>query len=304
MSTILDALRKVAEEQHTQGVDVRTRLLSFPSRLDPRARRRPGMGWLVSAGVAIIGFSAGAGLMYWRSHSPGQEEQPPTLASSAAEATPTATRAPVPSVLPALAAENHSPRTTPEQVQNTPPTASPLPSAASAPALPPPLPVMKDRLTQEPRLVPRSAPPPLRKPTPMSAVRPELAVGTPPLIPPMPFDAFAPTAPRPIAPMELPGAAVTPFPEAIFGGPGVGTRFPPQPPPVVDETTTVQSDVSLSLLQWSPDADKRMAFLRVKGGPLTLAHEGDTVAGLTVTEISSEAVTLRSGDKTWVLQVR
>ncbi|MGH8677381.1 MAG: hypothetical protein ACREUQ_03390 [Burkholderiales bacterium] len=104
--------------------------------------------------------------------------------------------------------------------------------------------------------------------------------------------------------MELPVAEDAPFPEAGLGIPAFGTRFPTQSPPVVDETATVQADVSLSLLQWSPDADRRMAFLRVRGGPLTMAHEGDTLEGFTVTEISPQAVTLRSGDKTWVLQVR
>jgi len=34
---------------------------------------------------------------------------------------------------------------------------------------------------------------------------------------------------------------------------------------------------------------QRLAFIKVDGGPLTLAHEGDTVAGYTVVEIRRDA---------------
>jgi hypothetical protein len=59
---------------------------------------------------------------------------------------------------------------------------------------------------------------------------------------------------------------------------------------------------SLNFLQWSPDPENRMAFIKVNGGPLTLAHEGDTVGGYTVVEIRRDAVELRSQDRTFMLQ--
>jgi hypothetical protein len=57
-------------------------------------------------------------------------------------------------------------------------------------------------------------------------------------------------------------------------------------------------------LQWSSDPDKRIAFIRVSGGPLMLAHEGDTVGGYTVVEIHQDAVDLRSGEAVMTLRVR
>lgn len=318
MSTILDALRKVAEDQHTHGADVRTRLLSFPPRLNPRARQRPGLVWIVSTGVAISGFVAGAGLMYWRSLTPVQKEQsaPTPLARSTSEdAAPTATRPSSP--IPAAPSS----------------AVLPKPSAPSAPVLPPPVAAMKERLTSTPnptatlrsmlqpsvpvtkkeqRAVPSPAPTLPHESPSVPSVQPELAPGnipaTPSLssLPPIVRDALnlAAQFQPPVAEVAPPVAEVTPFPDPALGTPPVSPPFPTQPPPVVGESTTVQADVSLSFLQWSPEADKRMAFLRVQGGPLTMAQEGDTVSGFTVTEISPEAVTLRSGDRTWVLQVR
>ncbi|MGH7964687.1 MAG: hypothetical protein ACRERD_23225, partial [Candidatus Binatia bacterium] len=75
----------------------------------------------------------------------------------------------------------------------------------------------------------------------------------------------------------------------------------PVPPPV--RSNPPPANTSLSFLQWSPEPDKRMAFIRVNGGPLTLAHEGDTVAGYTVVEIRPNAVDLRSGEANFTLQV-
>jgi hypothetical protein len=66
---------------------------------------------------------------------------------------------------------------------------------------------------------------------------------------------------------------------------------------------SVPANTSLSFLQWSPEQDKRIAFIKVNGGPLTLAHEGDTVGGFTVVEIRPDAVELRSGETRLTLRV-
>jgi len=55
-------------------------------------------------------------------------------------------------------------------------------------------------------------------------------------------------------------------------------------------------------LQWSPEPDRRLAFIKINGGPLTLAHEGDTVEGFTVVEIRRDAVELSSKGQRFTLQ--
>jgi hypothetical protein len=61
---------------------------------------------------------------------------------------------------------------------------------------------------------------------------------------------------------------------------------------------------SLSFLQWSSDPERRIAFLRVNGGPLTMAHEGDTVSGYTVVEIRQNSVELQSGETHMTLRAQ
>jgi hypothetical protein len=67
---------------------------------------------------------------------------------------------------------------------------------------------------------------------------------------------------------------------------------PPSPP-----------NSSLSFLQWSTDPDKRIAFIKLNGGPLTLAHEGDLIGEYTVVEIRQNSVELRTKNQTFSLQV-
>jgi len=64
----------------------------------------------------------------------------------------------------------------------------------------------------------------------------------------------------------------------------------------------VPPNTSLSFLQWSPEPDRRLAFIKVNGGPLTLAHEGDTVEGFTVVEIRRDAVELSAKGRSFTLQ--
>lgn len=61
---------------------------------------------------------------------------------------------------------------------------------------------------------------------------------------------------------------------------------------------------SLSFLQWSADPEKRVASIKVGTGPAMLAHEGDSIEGLTVEKIRPDAVELRSGESRYLLKAR
>ncbi len=74
MSTILDALRKVEENQRTRSADARAQLLSSPSRPSAAASRQHRAPWIIGAGLALAGFAAGVGLMFWGPRSHGTED--------------------------------------------------------------------------------------------------------------------------------------------------------------------------------------------------------------------------------------
>ncbi len=75
MSTILDALRKVEENQRTRSADARVRLLSFPTQPDRYSSRQRRTPWVVGAGLALAGFATGAGLILWGPHLRTPEER-------------------------------------------------------------------------------------------------------------------------------------------------------------------------------------------------------------------------------------
>ena len=64
MSTILDALRKVEQDHRAQNADVRARLLTLPPRPYPRTPQKKLLPWVISLGLAVVGFLIGAGIMY------------------------------------------------------------------------------------------------------------------------------------------------------------------------------------------------------------------------------------------------
>ena len=61
---------------------------------------------------------------------------------------------------------------------------------------------------------------------------------------------------------------------------------------------------AVSFLQWSPEAARRKAFVRVGGSPLALVREGDAIGGYTVVEIRPNAVALQSGTTRFQIRVR
>ncbi len=62
--------------------------------------------------------------------------------------------------------------------------------------------------------------------------------------------------------------------------------------------------IALNLLQWSPQRERRLAFVRVDGGPMLMVQEGDTVSGLTVEGILPDRVKLRSGPLSFEVKVQ
>jgi len=101
------------------------------------------------------------------------------------------------------------------------------------------------------------------------------------------------------------GTAPAPVPAWSNTSPSTTPDLPSStPPPPAVESGSVPPNTSLSFLQWSSDPDKRLAFLKVNGGPFTMVHEGDAVAGFTVIEIRSDAVTLSSGETSFTLQTQ
>jgi hypothetical protein len=354
MSTILDALRKVEEENRTRNADMRTRLLTTPQRFDLRPPRRQRVSWLVGMGLMVGGIAVGAGIMGWGwsarstpdavvntendilSHTPSpMPAQTPTANSSPLEhVTPAAS----PMVPPTPAVAKEEPKvlvvSPPASVQLQSGTqteslqpqqlhgeivaggpsargvTSPLPGVPNAVPLSPPLaaaeisgssltrtdgegPVQHSPFvnTSEPERIAPSPPPPLVEhrvatkakpaakptPTPRAPAKKELAARPPVESPPAPLEENDVTE---VAPSD------------------------PQEEEDVAETTSPPTPASVSFLQWSPEPEKRMAFIKVGDAPTTLAHEGDTVNGVTVVKIRQGAVELQSGESRWMLKAR
>lgn len=357
MSTILDALRKVEENQRTRSADARARLLSFPTQPDGYSSRQRRTPWVVGAGLALAGFATGAGLMLWGPHLRTPEEgqlaqeigldvaqdkglkplvqplvQPPVQPPPQLAVQPLA-QAPVEIPPPPTPAPDEMPA--PTQI-----TSAQLTSPAS-PAPPAPVPAAVPPVPQTIMSKFSSPTPPLPTPTKaLSGPSAPVVAATPPEIRSAPAEPFARSLDTEAEarrsalrdarrarhthggtpPPELQDLAKTaraararsrlsleargevldeaPIPRGATGGAN----------PVAKATTPASApsaappDTSLSFLQWSPEPDRRLAFIKINGGPLTLAHEGDTVEGFTVVEIRRDAVELSSKGQRFTLQ--
>src|SRR5437762_9966571 len=278
MSTILDALRKVEADNHARSPDARARLLFSLSQSDLHLARRPRAPLLIMVGFVLAGFAAGAGLMLWGPHSRSVEEGKGTGAIEVDQGLKPLVRAtedtlPAPPVAPA------------ERPPLSPAVAVAIPSSALSAGIAPPARALAPELDQA-----------------FFAVDTPVVHRSPFVIPSPVKKEVAPTAksarvPSPPAPEAQNG----PLYEVL--APSGATRVT-ESPPSASANTAVPADTALSFLQWSPEQDNRIAFIRVKGGPLTLAHEGDTVGGFTVVEIRPDAVELRSGETRLTLRVQ
>lgn len=128
-----------------------------------------------------------------------------------------------------------------------------------------------------------------------------------------PVKESTPKPPTRTAALTPPAAAPAPSPDAPMArslmrrqhlAPQTPSPAPPPPQSASGLETSAPAGANLSFLQWSSDPERRIAFLRVNGGPLTMAHEGDTVGGYTVVEIRQNAVELRLGESQMTLHAR
>jgi hypothetical protein len=140
------------------------------------------------------------------------------------------------------------------------------------------------------------------------------AVQRSPFVPPSPPPRN--TAPRPAAALAASANAPPPILDALAFQTNLrrqqkeaaAAQSPPLAPPGFSqhtggtESTSAPTGTSLSFLQWSSDPERRLAFLRVNGGPLTMAHEGDVIGGYTVVEIRQNGVELQSGETRMTLR--
>lgn len=334
MSTILDALRKLEEDNRTRNADVRTQLLSVPNRFDLRLPRRQRVPWILGGGLICTGIALGAGLMFWGPASQPSGKEEPTTAEVTTNKIPPPTSQP--SSLPRQQTASETPialSKRAEQETNTANEGVPVqPRVAlmtpGAPAVS--LPQKPGGLTPSPlfpsNLVPKqfpAVPPPPQTSAPRVSpeVRQELpgdfpvagenevVQRSPFVTTPAPERSAAPAPPageRSVAVLAKPVPTPSPTPTKTARLPQVPTPLPSRPPVQTpeEETGPPPINASLNFLQWSPESDKRIAFIKVEGGPTTLVHEGDTIGGATVVKIRQDAVDLRSGESQWTLRAR
>ncbi|MGE0684776.1 MAG: hypothetical protein AB7P69_28185 [Candidatus Binatia bacterium] len=286
MSTILDALRKLEEEHHSRTADARSRLLlSLSHQTRPLQLRRSfwkANGNLLSImGLLVAGFSAGAGFVFWRSYSSQTSPAAPRVVASSppqSDMRPDSSSAPLQSASETFPAEQES---------DSPPFVTSTTASLPLPYSPP----------EEQNTTPAGA----------SAVQRSPFAATPPAswemastqreITPVAKHAPAPT-PSIVDETEQDGSRY----EVLLPSGATRTVKSFSPPPSTTTAPTTPSGTVLSFLQWSSDPDRRIAFIRVNGGPLTMAHEGDTIGGYTVIEIRQNAVELQSGEARMTLR--
>ncbi|MSQ48711.1 MAG: hypothetical protein EXR78_10080 [Deltaproteobacteria bacterium] len=298
MSTILDALRKIEEENRIRNADARTRLLRAPQQFALHPRRRQRISWLVSAGLIVGGIALGAGLMGWGWYAQSSALPVVTTANVLAPHVQT-TPAPVPplAALPPLPPEHVTPVATkdPAVIVISPSSA---PEAAVDNDSTGTTHADKESSVQRSPFVNTSEPE--RIPPPPSPVEPRVATKVKPVKKPIPRvrvaqeSAAQPSVDDAPAPLEEDNVAAEVPPSAS----------PEEEEKSGTETSSPPTPASVSFLQWSPEPEKRMAFIKVGDKPTALAHEGDVVNGVTVVKIRQGAVELRSGESRWTLKAR
>ncbi len=343
MSTILDALRKVEEEKRTQERDVRTRLLSNSPRFDFRTPRHSHTPWIIGGGLVFLGIVCGAGLMLWRSSdtvpvvdaglsptSASQVAAPQSQTVTPSEPQPqkpsqSEPQAPHPQAqLPGSPQiEEEKARQQSRAVQITPSAAAVTPPKESTPVVPAPG-VASGAAPTGTKTVPynpwnignlaKAAGDSPGKPSINDPPRPsEEVVQRSPFVNSSPNDQIAtPPSPPPSAerrvPPSKPARTRPQAPDKSQQGtsvPVVGNDPTPSPPaPAREQTLSSPSGASLSFLQWSTDPEKRVVSIKVGSGPAMIAHEGDSIEGLTVVKILPDAVEIRSGDSHYLLKAR
>jgi hypothetical protein len=76
----------------------------------------------------------------------------------------------------------------------------------------------------------------------------------------------------------------------------------PAEPPVLRRSPGGAPQVSINILQWSSEPDRRFAFVSVDGGGMTQVREGDRIGGLTVKHIHQQMIEFGFNDSTFLLR--
>jgi hypothetical protein len=328
MSTILDALRKVEEEKRAQEADVRARLLSNSARFDFRRSRRSSLPWGIVGGLVAVGVALGAAWMFWPS--------PETTAVTKVTPPPPAPVAQVATTPPVTSSEPRrrrqespplqAPISSPQVAQITPEAAAVMPIEKPLLVVPPSTPpadAASGSANTNPQYgpggggnlqgLPGSAP---HRQGTEALYRSSGVVQRSPFASSSPYDRIVAPPPAPTERRATTAAKPTPRQSS----PAVENRVPTAPrsaattnesprkaptaTPTRDEPLDAPPGASLSFLQWSADPDKRVVSIKVGAGPAMLAHEGDSVEGLTVVKIRPDAVELRSGESRYLLKAR
>lgn len=248
MSTILDALRKVEQDNRERNADARARLLSSPLHPYDSPTRQTHPSFLLGASLAVVGFLVGGSLVYTRLQPPAPHPSTRVSQSSQSKRLPTA-----PADQPAV------------------------------PFVPPPKPISQPQAVA---MVQRS---------------PFVAAPHTQSVQPSPYQ---------LTPRSEPDYVIEPLEPDFWSDPASEYG---QAEHSAQQEQTLQTDqaqrdalrisplsapaqplqASLGLLQWSPETDKRLAFIKIGNGPLTMVYEGDRVGEFTVVAIRKDSVDLR-----------
>ncbi len=265
MSTILDALRKVEEERRVSGHSTRERLLFFPQAAPLPSPSRKGI-WVIGLVLMGMGFAGGVGTMLLRSGPaasiPIVPSDPPTTVAALSHPLERSSSWSTP-----------MPQTHSEGLYEPGVGGSPLSAAVQRS----PLVTSKSPYAREQSLYSKQLSAASVSKAESSGTGRRSELSTPSIgerneqnLPNKQLYKQSQDTPEAQAP-------IFPLPLGI-------------------------PKVSLNLLQWSPDVDRRLAFIGINGGPMLMIHEGDTVADFTIKRILPDGVELGFGNSTFVVK--
>ncbi len=287
MSTILDALKKLERErrQH-QTKSPRSEIL------DPdQSPLRPRFRLLMLLATGVAGVLAGATLALWKS--PPLSPKEPATSKSFSQ--------PLPKI-PSTKADKQ-----PERLISHPAAAEPLPEPEVA---------LSGREGARPEGTPNQS-------EPAGGPEGEAAQLQPPRSeqmeqPVMPADQKLSTA-RPGLALAPAGASPKQLGGEQDSTAGTATGEPEEKEPLEEEETGVDQPIKvidtgrspagvpkvvLGMLQWSPQPQRRFAFISVDGSPFQKLREGERAGDLAITLIGKDSVTLQYESTRFVIRPR
>lgn len=82
----------------------------------------------------------------------------------------------------------------------------------------------------------------------------------------------------------------------------IAPAAPAPTPPVLRRSPGGAPQVSINILQWSSEPERRFAFVSVDGGGMTQVREGDRIGGLTVKHIHQQMIEFGFNDSSFLLR--